>query len=57
MKFTDDTALVGLIFDGGKTAYREEVQGHVVSFRFLGVHVADDLSWHVNTAAVVSKAQ
>lgn len=31
----------------------------VSSFRFLGVHVADDLRWHVNTAAqqVVSKVQ
>ncbi len=29
----------------------------VSSFRFLGVHVADDLTWHTNTAAVVSKAQ
>lgn len=29
----------------------------VSSFRYLGVHVADDLRWHTNTAAVVGKAQ
>ena len=29
----------------------------VSSFRYLGVHVADDLRWHTNTTAVVGKAQ
>ena len=27
------------------------------SFKFLGVHISDDLSWSVNTSALVKKAQ
>ena len=29
----------------------------VHSFRFLGVQISDDLSWTVNTTAVVKKTQ
>lgn len=35
---------------------REEVE-RVSSFKFLGIHVSEDLKWTVNTAALVKKAQ
>ncbi|KAK3539364.1 hypothetical protein QTP70_003850 [Hemibagrus guttatus] len=30
---------------------------HVSSFKFLGVHISEDLSWHQNTSTLVRKAQ
>ncbi|KAI4875038.1 hypothetical protein NFI96_007082 [Prochilodus magdalenae] len=99
-KFADDTTILGLITDGDKTAYRDEVSalsewcchnrlslkisktkemivdyrklqrgGHsplyingaeverVSSFRFLRVHLTDDLSWSLHTNKVVKSAR
>ncbi|XDV25910.1 hypothetical protein PO909_029736 [Leuciscus waleckii] len=68
-KFADDTAVVGLVTNNDETAYRckknkhemleihgEEVE-QVRSFRYLGLHLAEDLTWGVNTKELGKKAQ
>lgn len=30
---------------------------HVTSFKFLGVHIAEDLTWSTNISALVKKAR
>ncbi|XP_069367947.1 uncharacterized protein [Paralichthys olivaceus] len=100
IKFADDTTVMGLIKDGDKTAYREEVRaltswcqdnnlhlnvsktkelivdyrkkqrdGHapitidgtpverVSSFRFLGVHITEDLTWTHHTRVITKTAR
>lgn len=99
VKFTDDTAVVGLISKNKESAYREEVQRltgwcrvnnlslnvdktkeMVVDFRkaqsdhsplyihgspveivkstkFLGAHLAENLTWSLNTSSITNKAQ
>ena len=39
-----------LLIDGG-------VVERVSTFRFLGVHIQEDLSWRTNTTAIIKKAQ
>ena len=39
-----------LLIDGGCVE-------RVASFRFLGVHIQEDLSWGANTKAIIKKAQ
>ncbi len=69
VKFADDTTVIGLITDNDETAYREEVSTHpspitidktpverVSSFKFLGVHITEDLTWSAHTDAVLKKA-
>ncbi|KAK3519981.1 hypothetical protein QTP70_010107 [Hemibagrus guttatus] len=36
---------------------KESEVEHVSSFKFLGVHISEDLSWHLNTSTLVRKAQ
>ncbi|KAI4879017.1 hypothetical protein NFI96_030875 [Prochilodus magdalenae] len=73
IKFADDTTVVGLISRNDESAYREEVQrtrrdhsplhidGSTVeivkSTKFLGVHLAEDLTWSLNTSTITKKAQ
>ncbi len=69
VKFADDTPVIGLITDNDETAYREEVSREhtpitidktpverVNSFKFLGVHITEDLTWSAHTDAVLKKA-
>ncbi|KAK3537002.1 hypothetical protein QTP86_032260 [Hemibagrus guttatus] len=70
IKFADNTAVVGLIANNDEMAYLEKIKNletwcqdnslllnRVDSFRYLGVHITQDLSWscHVNT--LVKKAR
>ncbi|KAI5614992.1 gastrula zinc finger protein XlCGF28.1-like [Silurus asotus] len=63
IKFADDTTVVGLISRNDESAYREEliIDGSSVeivkSTKFLGVHLADDLTWSLNTSSITKKAQ
>ncbi|KAI4883677.1 hypothetical protein NFI96_001919 [Prochilodus magdalenae] len=66
IKFADDTTVVGLISKNDESAYREEVSflhidGSTVeivkSTKFLGVHLAEDLTWSLNTSTLTKKAQ
>lgn len=98
IKFTDNTAIVGLISEEDETGHRDEVQRlsewcsvnnptlnttkttemildfrrkrdteplhingekveRVQTFKFLGVHVSEDLSWSPNTTVMLRKAQ
>ncbi|KAK3539456.1 hypothetical protein QTP70_008511 [Hemibagrus guttatus] len=71
IKFADDMTLVGLISKNNESAYREEVQWLtawckannlfnmeiVKSTKFLGVHLAEDLTWSLNTSSNTKKAQ
>ncbi|KAK3529468.1 hypothetical protein QTP70_031158 [Hemibagrus guttatus] len=68
IKFTDDTTVVGLISKNDESAYREEsdhsplnINGSnmeiVKSTKFLGVHLAEDLTWSLNTSSITKKAQ
>ncbi|KAI3363440.1 hypothetical protein L3Q82_012057, partial [Scortum barcoo] len=65
IKFADDTTVIGLITGDDETAYREvrrrqreehaplSINGTTVervnSFRFLGVHISEDLTWTHHT--------
>ncbi|KAM4602120.1 heat shock factor 2-binding protein [Polymixia lowei] len=55
IKFADDMTILGLITDSDETAYREEVR--VSSFKFLGVHITEDLTWSLHTDSMVRKAR
>ena len=44
------TAIQPLLIDGGCVE-------RVAAFRFLGVHIQEDLSWRTNTTAIIKKAQ
>ncbi|KAK3528503.1 hypothetical protein QTP70_000581 [Hemibagrus guttatus] len=68
IKFADDTTVVGLISKNNESAYREEsddsplnINGSNVeiikSTKFLGVHLAEDLTWSLNTSSITKKAQ
>ncbi|KAI3351524.1 hypothetical protein L3Q82_020366, partial [Scortum barcoo] len=63
-KFSDDSAVVGLITDGDDREYRGLIQGlcglgtdidTVKSYKYLGVHLNDNLDWSDNTNALVKK--
>ncbi|KAI5611074.1 gastrula zinc finger protein XlCGF28.1-like [Silurus asotus] len=54
IKFADDTTVVGLISKNDKSAYREEI---IKSTKFLGVHLADNLTWSLNASSITKKAQ
>ncbi|KAI3351413.1 hypothetical protein L3Q82_020265, partial [Scortum barcoo] len=72
LKFADDTTVIGLISGGDETAYRREVASLVKwcdsnnlslntdktkrCFKFLGVHICDDLTWTLNITQLVKKA-
>ncbi|KAK3548655.1 hypothetical protein QTP70_016405, partial [Hemibagrus guttatus] len=71
VKFTDDTTVVGLISKNDESVYREEVQQHRVttlllidgspveiikSTKFLGVHLAENFTWSLNTTSITKKA-
>ena len=64
--------MVGLITKNDETAYREEVRAlaehtiihidravveRVKSFKFLGVHITDNLKWSLHTGSMVKNAQ
>ncbi|KAK1801679.1 hypothetical protein P4O66_022318, partial [Electrophorus voltai] len=54
IKFADDTTVVGLINKDNESAYREEVQELLLSgdrqeHHFLSVHIAENLTWTLNT--------
>ncbi|PWA21791.1 hypothetical protein CCH79_00018882, partial [Gambusia affinis] len=69
IKFADDTTVIGLIRDD-EAAYREEVdrgtlsyihiKGTVVervdTFKFLGVHISEDLTWTTSCSKLIKKA-
>ncbi|KAI3352644.1 hypothetical protein L3Q82_019227 [Scortum barcoo] len=66
VKFADDTTIVGLILDNDETHCREEIQhltqctllsSCVNNIKFLGIHITSDLTWSMNTAHLVKKAQ
>ncbi|KAK3527280.1 hypothetical protein QTP86_018608 [Hemibagrus guttatus] len=68
IKFTDDRTVVGLISKNNESAYREEsdhsplnINGSnveiVKSTKFLCVHLAEDLTWSLNTSSITKKAQ
>ncbi|KAK3540961.1 hypothetical protein QTP86_007365 [Hemibagrus guttatus] len=61
IKFTDDTTVVSLNSNNNESAYREEVQRltawYYKSTKFLGVHLAEDLTWSLNTSSITRKAQ
>ncbi|KAK1803223.1 hypothetical protein P4O66_021227 [Electrophorus voltai] len=72
IKFADETTVVGLISKDGESAYREEVRelrdhspltinGSSVEIikntKFLGVHLAKNLTWTLNTSSITKKAQ
>ncbi|TWW76535.1 putative RNA-directed DNA polymerase from transposon BS [Takifugu flavidus] len=70
IKFADDTTVIGLIKDNDESAYREEVDRgrqasihingaaleRVSSFKFLGIHLSQDLTWTTNCSSLVKKA-
>ncbi|KAK3569758.1 hypothetical protein QTP86_004075 [Hemibagrus guttatus] len=73
IKFVNDTTVVGLISKNDESAYREEVQRLTarckannlslnvektkeMSTKF-GVHLAEDLTWSLNTSSITKKAQ
>ncbi|KAI4871728.1 hypothetical protein NFI96_002906 [Prochilodus magdalenae] len=73
IKSADDTTAVGLISSNNEEVYREKVRKQesvptpitingaaverVSSFRFLGVHITEELTWTEHTTRVVKKAQ
>ncbi|KAK1794318.1 hypothetical protein P4O66_011204, partial [Electrophorus voltai] len=58
IKFADDTTVVGLINKDNESAYREEVQELIVkNIKFLGVHIAENLTWTLNTSSITKRAQ
>ncbi|KAM9559260.1 uncharacterized protein ACWYII_012624 [Salvelinus alpinus] len=68
IKFADDATVVGLITDNDELGEEAEertrpihIHGtaleRVSSFKFLGVHVTDDLTWIINTTTLVKRAQ
>ncbi|XP_034047300.1 RNA polymerase I-specific transcription initiation factor RRN3 [Thalassophryne amazonica] len=61
IKLADNNAVIGHITGGDEAAYRREVDSleveRVRNFKYLGVHISDDLSWIFNTTQVVKKAQ
>ncbi|KAK3529343.1 hypothetical protein QTP70_029136, partial [Hemibagrus guttatus] len=65
IKFADDTTVVGLISKNDESAYREQsdhsplnINGSNVEItKFLGVHLAEDLTWSLNTSFTIKKAQ
>ncbi|KAK1802666.1 hypothetical protein P4O66_004301 [Electrophorus voltai] len=69
-KFADDTVVVGLISDNDERAYLKKQERHyqlvrisgttverVDSFRYLGVHISQDLSWSRHTNSLAKKAR
>ncbi|TWW53896.1 hypothetical protein D4764_0015590 [Takifugu flavidus] len=70
IKFADDTTVIGLIKDNDESAYREEEEDgihppihingaaveRVSSFKFLGIHLSQDLTWTTNCSSLVKKA-
>ncbi|KAI3376661.1 hypothetical protein L3Q82_016480, partial [Scortum barcoo] len=72
IKFSDDTTIIGLITGDDETAYREEEEERehaplsingtstverVSSFRFLGVHISEDLTWTHHTDFITKSAR
>ncbi|KAK1788502.1 hypothetical protein P4O66_016924 [Electrophorus voltai] len=71
IKFADDTTVVGLINKDNESAYREEVRELVSwckvnnlssveivkNIKFLGVHIAENLTWTLNTSSITKTAQ
>ncbi|KAI5086525.1 gastrula zinc finger protein XlCGF28.1-like [Silurus meridionalis] len=55
IKFAEDTTVVGLISKNDESAYREEWR--IKSTKLLGVHLADNLTWSLNTSSITKKAQ
>ncbi|KAK1804908.1 hypothetical protein P4O66_019284, partial [Electrophorus voltai] len=55
IKFTHDTTMVGLINKDGESAYREEVRE--LNIKFLGVHLAENLTWTLNISSITKRAQ
>ncbi|KAK3549098.1 hypothetical protein QTP70_031891, partial [Hemibagrus guttatus] len=70
IKVANDTTVVGLISKNDESAYRERAQsGHSLLFingssveiikntKFLGVHLAENFTWSLNTSSISKKAQ
>ncbi|KAK3535031.1 hypothetical protein QTP70_002212 [Hemibagrus guttatus] len=68
IKFADDMTVVGLISKNDESAYREEIDHSplfidgspveiVKSTKFLGVHLAENFTWSLNTTSITKKAQ
>ncbi|KAK1802757.1 hypothetical protein P4O66_021291, partial [Electrophorus voltai] len=58
IKFADDMTMVGLINKDDDSAYREEVQELIVkNTKFLGVHLAENFTWTLNTSSITKRAQ
>ncbi|KAK1791191.1 hypothetical protein P4O66_013211, partial [Electrophorus voltai] len=71
IKFADNTTVVGLL-NKDESAYREEVRARrdhsllaingssveiVKNIKFLGVHIAENLTWTLNTSSITKRAQ
>lgn len=74
VRFTDDTAVVGLTSKNTESVYRQEVKEPVDwcreynlginvmrtivdNFKYLGLHIFNDLKWATSAASIVKKAQ
>ncbi|KAK1802631.1 hypothetical protein P4O66_004272 [Electrophorus voltai] len=72
IKFADDMTVVGLINKDNESAYREEVRARrdhsalaingssveiIKNIKFLGVHLAENLTWTLNTTSIIKRAQ
>ncbi|KAK1791630.1 hypothetical protein P4O66_013631, partial [Electrophorus voltai] len=63
IKFANDTTVVGLINKDNESAYREEVRELVSwleivkNIKLLGVHIAENLTWTLNTSSITKRAQ
>ncbi|KAK3519183.1 hypothetical protein QTP70_022143, partial [Hemibagrus guttatus] len=69
VKFADDTTVVGLISKNDESERRRAQSDHsplcingspveiVKSTKFLGVHLAENFTWSLNTTSITKKAQ
>ncbi|TWW64990.1 hypothetical protein D4764_22G0006370 [Takifugu flavidus] len=58
IKFADDTTVLGLIKDNDErtTDIHGAAVERVSSFKFLGTHLSQDLTWMTNCSSLVRKA-